>query len=245
MEQMTKTILTILAFFILIVIILRVRKYMELVKGSEIKIIAGKKDAKTPIKVSSTLLPQTRIGNEFTIDFWVYIRDWAYNFSQPKHIMHIGDEKGNKTSPGIWLYPKDNSLMVRFDTISSPASTIMNPINNPALLNVRNECDLMNVPLQRWNHIAITVVNKTLDIYLNGKLSRSCTLEDVPRVVPGDIYINQFGGFDGDISNISYTNKAIAASKIYDKYYAGFDQESLLAIIKSFIPKIEVDFKYN
>ena len=32
-------------------------------------------------------------------------------------------------------------------------------------------------------------------MFLNGKLSRSCTLEEVPKIAKGDIYINQDGGF--------------------------------------------------
>ena len=105
----------------------------------------------------------------------------------------------------------------------------MNPSKNEAMLDQQKQCDLVNIPVQRWVHVAMVLVNKTLDVYLNGKLSRSCTLDDVPRLNKGDIYINLDGGFNGELSDLLYTNQAMSAKDIYSLYLSGYNAFSLLS----------------
>ena len=42
----------------------------------------------------------------------------------------------------------------------------MNPRIDPEIINERRDCDLVNIPVQRWVHIAMNLVNKTVDVYL-------------------------------------------------------------------------------
>ena len=49
---------------------------------------------------------------------WLYINDWGSNVSEPQHVFHIGNEDQSEIVPGIWLYPKNNNIMIRMDTIS-------------------------------------------------------------------------------------------------------------------------------
>lgn len=102
-------------------------------------------------------------------------------------------------------------------------SQSMNPYQFDADdFNPADECDLLELPLQRWNHIAISLWNRTTDIYLNGKLARSCVLKNVPKIPHEDpLYICQDGGYDGYFSQLRYFNRALNADEIYKLYSRG------------------------
>lgn len=369
------------------------------------------------------IIENSKIGREFTLSMWLYVNDWGSNVSEPQHVFHIGNEDQSDIVPGIWLYPKNNNIMIRMDTISmtdkyeatinceqdgqvldtlqkaeklckskgyrrvctkkevisnkkshnaccpswtstpnksygqgktfnesgwyqgntylekrySPSfifnekriDTSQNTgnqgwshINDPSLNNInsieeckekcyntincsaydfnkniqkkcqlwqvdtssdsyspknpemidsagyktvipqtsvgicglRNKwhsnsieknprgvhccgksnkpnrldspdrpCDIVNIPIQRWVHVGIILQNKTLDVYLNGSLKRSCILKNIPKSIKqtDNIYINQNGGFNGKLSDIKYTPKALTSADMLSEY-SGF-----------------------
>ena len=65
---------------------------------TETKLIDGKKDAQQAIVIPRNTLPNVLVGKEMSIHFWLYIRDWNYNFTKPKHIIHFGDKDANSTN---------------------------------------------------------------------------------------------------------------------------------------------------
>lgn len=258
-------------------------------------------------------LPKSNYGYGFTYNFWMYIIDWGTNFNEPKHVFHVGDSDGNSVCPGIWLYPKKNNLMIRFDThnrytnlsetisgrkcqnwkSSYPhdtseyteniypsgdlgnhnycrnpdnrpqgtwcftqdpnrktesckienykTSSTMNPLKDPSLLDIDKECDIVDIAIQRWVQISVVLNNKTVDVYLDGKLRRSCTLENVPKLNSGQVYITQFGGFNGFLANLQYINKPMSARDIYSKYLSGPKREGLLETIRQYLAGLEVE----
>ena len=67
------------------------------------KNLSGAGNPMKTISFSGNKLKQSKVGNEFSYSLWVNVKDWGYNFSQPKHIFHVGDKQGNSVCPGIWL----------------------------------------------------------------------------------------------------------------------------------------------
>lgn len=130
---------------------------------------------------------------------------------------------------GTWCYPRSN------ESISGKTTTKeycdlkdwkegppVNPyINNKNDLSTRAKCDIINIPLQRWVHIVLVMHNRTLDVYLNGKLARSCTYENIPKYNDGDIHYLMDGGFKGEIGQFRYFNRALDATEVYDWYKCG------------------------
>jgi hypothetical protein len=53
-----------------------------------------------------------------------------------------------------------------------------------------------------------------LDVYINGTITRSITLNGVPKQNNGDVYVAQNGGFQGNISNLWYYNYALGTADI-------------------------------
>ncbi len=63
-------------------------------------------------------------------------------------------------------------------------------------------CSVENIPLQTWFAVSVTVFQRNLDIYLNGKLVKSCVLPGVPKTAAGDIEVGVDGGFSGTVCDI-------------------------------------------
>lgn len=207
-------------------------------------LVKGTHNGMEYLKVPGTRIRPSNIGYEFTYSFWIYINDWNHNFNTPKHIFHVGDDKGKRVTPGVWLYPKTNNLMVRVDTYSSNEKN-MNPSSKKDNLKPEKPCDLVNIPVQRWMHVAIVMINKTIDIYLNGKLTRSCTLENVPKLTKGYVHICKDGGFAGKLSNLFYYNQAYSPSEIYKLYRSGPDAFDIIQYLDQFISANKPKVKFS
>jgi hypothetical protein len=240
-NQYIKPVLILLAVYITIIVVIQIRKIYLYRKGESTILVEGIKDATKHAMLTRDVLPNSKVGQEFTMSFWIYVNDFNYQYSKPKHVFHIGDDNANSTTPGVWIYPKDNHMMIRFDTMERKNGVSMNPFVNPAILGERKECDIVDLPVQKWVYITLVFINKTLDIYVNGKLQRSCTSGVLPRDIVGNIHINKWGGFDGKLSNLKYVNRALPAHTIYANYLDGSEHLTWWSKLKSFIPKVKID----
>ena len=82
-----------------------------------------------------------------------------------------------------------------------------------------------NIPLQKWNQIAVSVNTRTMDVYLNGKLVRSRAFNNVIDTAlfnNGGISVTPNGGFDGFVSKVQYYNYFISPQEAWNIYRGGF-----------------------
>ena len=126
----------------------------------------------------------------------------------------------------------------------------MNPSNSDADMN--GECDIVNIPVQRWVHIAMVLHNRTMDVYLNGKLSRSCTLDSLPKFNNGDVHINKDEGFHGEICDLMYISRAIYPSEVMSYYLSGRNPLDIMGMLaaqlqkhKPTMPKVKLNIKVD
>lgn len=110
---------------------------------------------------------------------------------------------------------------------------------------VNADCDLKDLPLQRWVHVSIVLWNTTLDMYLNGKLRRSCTLDSVPKINKGDLYINQDGGFKGKLAGLRYYARAVSPEEIYGIYISGHKGITFWDRLATITPKVKLNVNVN
>ena len=103
------------------------------------------------------------------------------------------------------MYPNSNSLHARITTYAA----------------ANEGCDVKNIPLQKWVHIGYVLNNRTVDLYLNGKLERSCVLRGVPKLNEDKVHFGLNGGFFGKLSNVVYYRKALNPDQIYSIYSGG------------------------
>lgn len=153
--------------------------------------------------IDSDSLANGSQSSNFAYSLWFYVKDWSYKYGQQKTILvrNVGE-----ACPRILLDPMENNLEVIVTDFSG----------------TKNECRIENVPLQKWVNLIVSVYNRTLDLYLDGKLVKTCVLEDVPKVDGSeDVYVTPDGGFSGWTSNIQYWDKALNPQEAYNAYRQG------------------------
>lgn len=91
------------------------------------------------------------------------------------------------------------------------------------LLNMNPICDLPEIDLQRWVNITIAVNGRTVDVYYDGKLARSCVLPSFFKVDAGgySAKLLGYGGFGGEIASVSMYDMALNPEQVYKNYMAG------------------------
>lgn len=141
-----------------------------------------------------------QFGTEFTYCMWLFIDEATFNNGGSyKHIMHKGNDKAMPLqAPGLFIYPRTNKLAINMNTFYS----------------VKESCDIGNIPIGKWFHLTIMLIGRNLDVYVNGRLKKRCTMKGVPKLNYGDLYVSQWGGFNGFISRMRYFNYAIPFYKI-------------------------------
>lgn len=90
-------------------------------------------------------------------------------------------------------------------------------------------CDIKHFPLQRWVNVNISLTNNVIDIFLDGQLHKSCILSGAPTINKNPLHIcksapdsdSEFGGFNGYISKLRYSNKALNMDSISKFYREG------------------------
>jgi len=91
------------------------------------------------------------------------------------------------------------------------------------ILDMNPMCDLPEIDMQRWTFITVSISGRTIDVYLDGKLARSCVSKSYYKVDPAGVKAKMLdhGGFDGHISKVYAYNSGISPSDIYTMYQAG------------------------
>lgn len=85
-------------------------------------------------------------------------------------------------------------------------------------------CKVRNVPLQKWVNMIISFNNRTIDIYMNGKLVKTCILEHPPSIdqSEGIIITPDSKGFDGKTSKFKFWGSPMDPQKAWYTYSDGF-----------------------
>ena len=151
-------------------------------------------------------VPNPVDGLGFTYSMWIYVADWNYNFGQMKNILLKGDSNDGRMAPGLFFYPETNSLHARINT-HAPGGT--------------EGCDIADFPLQKWVNLVYILNNRTVDIYIDGKLERSCVLKGVPILNNDPVRICDNPSYWGQISKVQYFNRSIQPYEIAKIYSEG------------------------
>jgi hypothetical protein len=135
----------------------------------------------------------------------------------------------------------DPSIANREDTslTTNDMDVLFTPLlMDNGLLDVKPMCDIDTIDMQRWVQITVVMNGRTCDVYMDGKLSRSCVLKHYYKVDPtgASIRVADRSGFDGYVSNVTTFKNAINPDQIYQLYLAGPQGNStdILSYIKSF-----------
>jgi len=193
-----------------VVVILLIIVIVRWLMGDSSK-LSGLTDAKKVTKISSEDLEQSNASN-FAYSVWFYIDDWSYRYGEPKIVLGRLDAD-MKPSPSIVLGAIENNIKIETTVYPSAQS------NSGST----HTCNVANVPIQRWVNLIVSLYGRTLDVYIDGKLVRTCVLPGVAKIANNaPVYITPLGGFSGYTSNIHYYGDALNPQQAYNIYRAGY-----------------------
>jgi len=180
--------------------------------------------------VLASTLPNNKHSSNYTYSTWIYVNDWNYRFGEPKIILGRLD-KDNNPCPSITLGAMENNLTVAVACYQTANSKAMKT----------HQCTIRNVPLQKWVNLIVSLFGRTLDLYLDGKLVRTCVLPGVAKVDPAsNILITPNGGFNGWTTNFQYWPNASNPQQAFNIYRGGFGGSILGNIFNKFRIKISL-----
>ncbi len=186
-------------------------------------------DAKDKIEISKDKLEkdENSPASNFTYSIWFYVDHWNYRYGQPKIVFgRINSDK--EPQPSVTLGATRNDLTISLACYPGE--------DNSASKSVVHNCKLQNIPIQKWNHLLFSVYGKSMDVYLDGKLARTCVLPGTAKVTESsNIYVTPAGGFSGQTAKMQYFDSATNPQQAYNIYRAGFGQFSLLDKFKIMI----------
>ena len=201
----------VLLFVVIVVLIYIV--YGFIVK--DVNTLSGLTSGQTMQTINpSSLAASSSSGNtsNFTYSIWMYIDDWNYRYGEEKVLfgrMVVGS-KTSQPCPSVVLGALENNVIVSLtvfpgqDTVPTTTTTTTTTTTSSSASMV-HRCAVANVPIQKWVNLLVSVYGRSMDIYLDGKLVKTCVLPGVAKIdANAPAYITPNGGFSGWTSKFQY-----------------------------------------
>ena len=195
--------------------------------GSSGNLLSNLHDATGSSTVQGTSAPlSSQDQGAYGMQWWMFIKDWNYGYGKDKTVLSRPDPtSGSVMNPSISLHPTDNSLKVSvslFPSGDGGSKTEPAPAGSSgASTDDVYVCEVHNLPLQAWFSVGVTVFGRNLDVYIDGKLVKSCFLPGVPKPATGDIQLSPGGGFSGYLCDFFHYPRMLTPSDAITFFSAG------------------------
>ena len=194
-------------------------------------------EANKSLDIPISSLPSTD-SNNYTISLWMNVNDFNYAYGEKKNILfrQLSSSKDATEDgcPDIYLDATTNAI-----TCSIPYGSA----DSPTMFT----CTVNDIPLQDWFCYIMTINQNTLDIYINGKLVKTCVLPSTtivnhksPITLNHKYSSGKSTGFSGYLSNIKYSSFSINPDQAFDIYQQGYSG----SMFGSFFDKYKVKFAF-
>jgi hypothetical protein len=234
--------LYIVVIAILIYLLVMLYGWLNGTNGAQDIIVYSSPSDGLPARTASTTgrvfsraeVPQIYPGGEYSVSVWIYVTNWGASGSvgRNKPFLTLSGGGGNYYTLIMYLGQRINKLGIRtsYDTDSNASVIKVSDLpvivaGNPAYSDTDGMpmCDIESVDLQRWVNITVVMMGKTVDVYMDGKLSRSSVLPG-PFKADGEVPTLTLGspdGFGGLIGMTRAANVAYTPDMIYANYQMG------------------------
>ena len=220
---------SILLYAIIIVLLIMLIRYIM----KDVSTLTGLTSGQTMQKIDASNLASS---SNFTYSIWFFIDDWNYRYGEPKIIfgrMTTGSGK-KEPCPSVTLAPLQNNINVDLAVYPGLDEQPTDGSNY-----IVHNCAIANVPIQKWCNLLISVYNITLDIYLDGKLVRTCLLPGVAKVdSSAPLYVTPMGGFSGWTSRFQYWADSTDPQKAWNIYQGGYGGSWLGSLFGKYTVKV-------
>lgn len=227
----------IILFVIIVVLLIIVIRYVM----KDVNTLTGLTSGQTMQKVEASDLASSSSStstSNFTYSIWFFIDDWNYRYGEPKIIfgrMTTGSGK-KEPCPSVTLGPIQNNIVVSLAVYPGLDEQPEDGTNY-----IVHNCPIANVPIQRWCNLLVSAYGRTLDLYLDGKLVRTCVLPGVAKIDSNaPVYITPMGGFSGWTSRFQYWPDSSDPQKAWNIYKAGYGGSLLASIFGKYTVKVSL-----
>jgi hypothetical protein len=198
-------------------------------------------------------IPALFTGGEYSVSTWIYITSWEVNKGFNKPFLTLSGGGGDFKTLVLYLGQNIPKLSIRTSTSDGAAGSTGVSLTTTELGKIRPTdgngfgttpytdaggdfkiCDVESVDIQRWVNITVVLTGRTQDVYVDGKMSRSCVLPsmfmvdgDSPQIILGGPY-----GFGGLIGTTRAANFAYSPDQVYKNYQNGPMDTSIWSKIK-------------
>ena len=238
----------VLLFVIIIVLLYIVIKYVI----KDVNTLTGLVSAQTMQKIeASNLASSSSAGatSNYTYSIWFYIDDWNVKYGEPKVVFGRMASEMDKTQPCplVSLAPLENNLIVSLaiypgmDTAPIEDTTTTTDTTATVSETSIHRCMVANIPIQKWVNVLISTYGRSLDIYIDGKLVRTCVLPGVARIESSTpVYITPNGGFSGYTAKFQYWPDSCDPQKAWNIYKAGYGASMLAGLLGKYTVKVSL-----
>jgi hypothetical protein len=167
------------------------------------------------MKDAITILPSVNApsGLEFSYSCFLLINKSTFQgqagSTSLKHIFHKGSASYKPLMcPGVFVQSTSNVLVIY--------------MNETSAWNTR--CEIPNIPIGKFFHLAIIVRNMNVDVYINGNVAHRMTLKSVPKQNFGDVFVfkNETAGKLGQTPDNPFIVSGAASGLISRLTYSGY-----------------------
>jgi len=235
----------------IIVLIIMLAKYFLSDKNS----LSSIQNAQNSSTISASSLATNNSGtpdSNFAYSIWFYVNDWNYRYGEPKVVFGrmgaLSDASGGSISgvsgldpcPSVVLGAIENNLVVSLGCYPG----VNEEPTTPGGKTVIHNCMVSNIPIQKWVNLTLSVYGRTMDLYIDGKLVRTCLLPGIANINNNaDIYVTPKGGFNGWTSNLKYYPNSLNPQEAWNIYTKGYGGGMLSNLFGSY--QVEVSLIQN
>jgi len=214
--------MNLLTIFVFVLIILLIYMVYTLMTRTT-TIISSFSDASKTLTVPSDKTG----GSNYGYSVWLYIDKWVSSPSSTTVNKNVITRVADK----------DPLFTMHLDNDQNNLNVVMNG-------NESAPCTIRNVQLQKWINLTMSVYGNTLDLYLDGKLVRTCIMKTLPKqLTAGDnVYIGggytssgpQDGDLQGFISNVVYKDNYFTPEEAWSIYSEGYSGAGMFNFLNSY-----------
>ena len=191
----------------------------------------SKTDLNTPFTKDTDL--QDAATTRYSYGLWLYIDTWNTNQDKPIFYRKAIATITGATGTAAMLY--DIKLYLDRSTPTLKCEFYTTDIAKRETITITT-----NFPIQKWVYITISVDNKIIDCYIDGKLVTSQQLNGnlASQTANAHIYV---GKFNAQLAKFQRTNSPTDPQTVWSNYMAGNGGNSLKKMFNSY--GVDVSFK--
>lgn len=213
-------------------------------------------------------------ASNFSYSMWFYVQDWNYKYGEPKVLFgRMGSGTGSSSSssssssaaaaaciasssPAAYATPSNTSStdismfgsnpcpLVTLGALSNDLTVYLSVFSPTSQGTTPFSCKVANVPIQKWVNLIISVYGRSLDIYIDGKLVKTCVLPGLANINSNaNVYITPNGGFAGWTSKFQYYPNATDPQTAWNIYKSGYGGSLVSSVFGNY--QIQLSFLEN